>query len=65
MVAYRRIYENTIKRYAIDKGIIGVSLIFVMFMLMAARDDITITGYSGDMKCAGTDYEYIHFRGGL
>lgn len=68
MVKYRRLYDTTVKKFVIASGI-GVSLIFAYFILMAQRGDITITGYSGDMICAGTVddpcYAYINFTANL
>jgi len=69
MVQYRRVYENTVKRYATKMNLIGVSLIFVMFMLLTSRGDILLTGYSGDSQCAGTIdepcYAYLNFTAEL
>ena len=65
MVSYRRIYEDRIKKYLTKTGVVGVSLIFGLFMLLSAQGDITITGFSGDQQCAGTEYDpcyaYLNF----
>jgi len=54
----RRIYEMSIKKWAIrigiPSGVIG-SIIFLYLMYLAFIGAITITGYSGDMICAGTE----------
>lgn len=52
MVSYRRIYDTTVKKFAIGTGTAGV-LIFLMFVLMAGRGDIEIVSHSGDMVCRG------------
>jgi hypothetical protein len=61
MVSYRRIFDTTAKKVAL----VGVPLVFAIFFLLAQKGDITITGYSGDMKCAGTVkdpcYAYLNF----
>lgn len=54
MVSYRRVREKALKIYAEKKKLIGVPLLFVLFILLSSRGDITITGYSGDSICAGT-----------
>jgi len=45
-------------------GAVGIP-IFILFMLLMQRGDITVTGYSGNMTCAGTEedpcYAYINF----
>ena len=65
MVSYRRIYYNTIKKWAEKIGAVAVPTIVLAFLFLAQRGDITITGYSGDMTCAGTEldpcYAYINF----
>jgi len=64
MASSRRIYDTTTKKFLIATGI-GIPLIFGVFLLLAQRGDITITGHSGDMICAGTIqdpcYAYINF----
>jgi len=61
----RRIKESTIKKYAKNIGAVGIPIIFLMFMLLASREDITIISYSNDTVCAGTInypcYAYINF----
>jgi len=53
LMAYKRIYDTNIKKL----GITGIALIFSIFIYLSNTGDITITGYSGDMKCAGTIQE--------
>ena len=69
MVAYRRVYEDTVKRYAKQMKLVGVSLVFAMFIMLSARGDILLTGYSGDSQCAGTleepCYAYLNFTAEL
>jgi len=65
MVKYRRVYYDSVKKYGLKIGITSIPVVFLLFMLLAQRGDITITGYSGDMVCAGTEldpcYAYINF----
>lgn len=60
-MAYKRIYDINIKKL----GLTGIALIFGIFIYLGNTGDITITGYSGDMKCAGTIvepcYAYLNF----
>ena len=51
MVSFRRVYDTTIKKFAIGGSLIGF-LGFLIFAMLAARGDITIISASGDMGCA-------------
>jgi len=65
MIKYRRVYYDSVKKYALKIGATAIPVVFVIFMLLSQRGDITITGYSGNMTCAGTEedpcYAYINF----
>jgi len=65
MIKYRRVYYDSVKKYALKIGATAIPVVFVLFMLLSQRGDITITGYSGNMTCAGTEldpcYAYINF----
>ncbi len=61
----KRIYTETVKKWAKGTGISGVSLIGLIFMYLVAIGAISNVSYSGDMICAGTIedpcYAYINF----
>jgi len=61
----RRIYFETVKRWLVEMSMVGVPLIIGIFAFLALTGSITITGYSGDLKCAGTPdnpcIAYINF----
>lgn len=61
----KRIYAESIKKYGIEAGISGVSIIFLIFMYLSSIGAITITGVSDSYVCEGTEYEpcfvYINF----
>lgn len=64
-MAYKRIYSDKVKTYLQAIGLVGVPLLFGVFMYLNAMGDITITGHSGDVTCFGTVddpcYAYINF----
>ncbi len=62
----KRIYQETMKKWAIRAGIpAGVVGFALLFMYLSALGVIDVTGYSGDMVCAGTIRDpclaYINF----
>jgi len=62
----KRIYWETIKKWAINAGIpIGIVGFTLLFMYLNYLGLINVTGYSGDSVCAGTledpCYAYINF----
>lgn len=61
----RRIYTETVKKWLIGIGASGGTIIGSIFLYLALTGAIEITGYSGDMVCAGTIedpcYAYINF----
>jgi len=61
----KRIYFETVKKWAIGLGISSVSIIFLIFLYLQTLGLITVTRHSGDMMCAGTIdepcYAYINF----
>ena len=59
-----RVYENTVKKWAIKAGIPAATVassIFLIFMYLNSMGLIDITGMSEDQYCAGTCYIYINF----
>jgi len=51
----KRIYWETIKKWAIRAGIpAGISGFALLFYYLILFEAITVTGYTGDMVCAGT-----------
>ncbi len=65
MAAYKRIYDTAVRDFLSKKGLAGTALIFGLFIFLASSGSITITGYSGNMTCAGTLEEpclaYLNF----
>ncbi len=62
----KRIYWQTIKKWALIVGIpTGVAGFTLLFIYLSALGVIDVTGYSGDMMCAGTELDpclaYINF----
>ena len=61
----KRIYTETVKRWAIRVGITGGTLVGLIFMYLIAIGSISNVSYSGDVVCAGTEldpcYAYINF----
>jgi len=61
----KRVYTETVKKWLIDAGIPLGTLIGGIFLYLILLEAIAITGYSGDMICAGTlddpCYAYINF----
>jgi len=64
MVSYRRITYERVSKYLKATAIV-VSTILGLFTFLVYLDAVTITGYSNDMVCAGTEkdpcYAYINF----
>ena len=62
----KRIYWESVKKWAIKvgipTGIVGFSLLFIYLNSLGVID---VTGYSGDIVCAGTEldpcYAYVNF----
>lgn len=50
----KRIYFETIKKYAIGAGISSTAIIFLLFWYLSSMELITIHSYTGDTICAGT-----------
>ena len=65
IVKYSRVYESKLREYAKLAGLGSSALIFVLFVYLSSIGAIEITGYSGDIICAGTElepcYAYINF----
>lgn len=61
----KRIYWESIKKWAIRLGIPSASIVFLLFVYLQSLEIIEVTGYSGDVVCAGTIdepcYAYINF----
>ena len=61
----KRIYIESIKKWALRVGISGGTLIGLIFMYLFAIGAISNVSYSGDSICAGTEsdpcYAYINF----
>lgn len=61
----KRIYAQTVIRKSLKAGVTAASLIFFYFVYLQSADLIDVTGYSGDVVCAGTEadpcYAYINF----
>jgi len=61
----KRIYTESIKKWAIRAGIPVGTLIGITFLYLVYFGSIAITGHSGDMVCAGTIedpcYAYVNF----
>ena len=61
----KRIYFNTVKKWAIRTGITGSTIIGLIFMYLFAIGAISNVSYSGDTICAGTEldpcYAFINF----
>ena len=61
----KRIYTNTVKKWVVNSGIAGGTLIGLIFLYLSFLGVIDITGYSGDNICSGTYddpcYAYINF----
>lgn len=52
----KRIYWETIKKVALKTGIpIGIAGFALLFWYLIFIESIIVTGYSGDMTCAGTE----------
>ncbi|MHA1302300.1 MAG: CBM96 family carbohydrate-binding protein [Candidatus Heimdallarchaeaceae archaeon] len=60
----KRIYFETIKKWLIGLGLVSGTLVVSLFGYLNFLGIIDITGYSGDMVCAGTEsdpcYAYIN-----
>ena len=61
MVEWRRVYDTTVKKFLLAIGALGVPLLVGLFLLLAQRGDITITGYSHSCDVDGICYLYINF----
>ncbi len=61
----KRIYTESVKKWAIRSGISGGTLIGLIFMYLIAVGSISNVSYSPDSICAGTEldpcYAYINF----
>jgi len=61
----KRVYSESIKKWAIKAGIPITTIIIGIFLYLSMTGAITVNGYSGDMNCAGTIedpcYAYINF----
>ena len=61
----KRIYAETVKKWAIRIGIAGGTLVGLIFVYLFAIGAISNVSYSGDMICAGTIddpcYAYVNF----
>jgi len=61
----KRVYIESVKKWAKGLGISGVSLFGLIFMYLIAVGSISSVSYSGDVVCAGTIedpcYAYINF----
>jgi len=61
----KRIYWETVKKWAINVGVVGGTLIGLFFAYLITIGAISNVSYSGDMVCAGTSdnpcYAYINF----
>jgi len=64
-MASKRIYGTTVKKWAKKVGMVGIPLGVLIYVFLAVNGFIIITGYSGDVTCAGTIeepcYAYINF----
>ena len=62
---FRRIRAAKIKKYAELIGGLSIPLAILLFVYLQSIEAITITGYSGDIVCAGTPenpcYAYLNF----
>lgn len=60
----KRVYWQSVIKWAAGLGITGVSAVALLFFFLAQTGAITINGHSGDMVCAGTledpCYAYIN-----
>jgi len=60
-----RIYSETVKKWAVTAGFTGFGIVFLTLMYLQAMGGIEVTGYSGDVVCAGTEanpcYAYVNF----
>ena len=60
----KRVYKESVKKWATSLGISG-SIIFLIFMYLSTSGAITITSFSDDLICEGTEYDpcfvYINF----
>ena len=63
-MSFTRLYDTRIKKALLAAGL-SIPLIFGIFWYLSLTGAITITGYSGDVICAGTIddpcYAYINF----
>ena len=50
----KRIYSESIKKWAVGAGVTSGSIIFLMFIYLSSIGAITVNSYSGDMICDGT-----------
>ncbi|HED38495.1 MAG TPA: hypothetical protein ENI76_09685, partial [Ignavibacteria bacterium] len=61
----KRITSSRVNRWAIGLGITGVPLAVLLIWFMVSLGSITITGYSNDTLCVGSEsspcYAYINF----
>ncbi len=61
----KRVYTESVKKWAKGVGISGTTLIGLIFMYLLAVGAISNVSYSGDVVCAGTEldpcYAYINF----
>lgn len=61
----KRVYSESVKKWLIGIGATGGTLVGAIFAYLAFIGAITVTGYSGDVACAGTledpCYAYINF----
>ncbi len=61
----RRIYSESVKKWALVSGISGVSIIFLIFAFMINQDMIEVHYVSGDMDCPNLEnplcYAIINF----
>jgi hypothetical protein len=51
----KRIYSSRVKKWAIGAGITGIPLAVLLIWYLTTLGVIVVTGYSGDMVCAGTE----------
>jgi hypothetical protein len=61
----RKVYTNTVKKWAIGAGIAGIPLSILLIWYLVSLGSIVVTGYSEDVVCAGTEQNpcvaYINF----
>ncbi len=53
----KRITSERTKKWAIGAGLVGVPLAVLLIWFLVSMGSIEVTGYSGDVLCAGTEFD--------